>query len=149
MPWLTWQCSDRTDCLPGIQAWLQEAALPNTPAPLALDVAAYDWPESGFDAAFSANSLHIMAWGEVQHFFAGVGAVLTEHATLAVYGPFNYGGQFSSDSNRDFDASLRARDPRMGVRDFEAVNKLAEDQRLRLIEDVAMPANNRCLVWRR
>jgi hypothetical protein len=149
MPWLTWQCSDRTDCLPGIQAWLQEAALPNTPAPLALDVAAHDWPESGFDAAFSANSLHIMAWGEVQHFFAGVGAVLTEHATLAVYGPFNYGGQFSSDSNRDFDASLRARDPRMGVRDFEAVNKLAEDQRLRLIEDVAMPANNRCLVWRR
>ena len=149
MPWLQWQCSDRAANLPGIEAWLQHASLPNTPAPLVLDVAGCDWPAPGFDAAFTANSLHIMAWDEVQRFFAGVGAVLAESATLAVYGPFNYQGQFTSDSNRDFDASLRARDPRMGVRDFEAVNQLAEDQGLSLIEDVAMPANNRCLVWRR
>ncbi|NDK38906.1 DUF938 domain-containing protein [Pseudoxanthomonas gei] len=149
MPWLQWQTSDRPDYLPGIRAWLAHAALPNTPAPLELDVATGPWPRQRFDAAFTANSLHIMGWEEVQACFAGLGKVLAERATLVVYGPFNYGQAFTSASNRDFDASLRARDPRMGLRDFEAVDALARDIGLALVEDVAMPANNRCLVWRR
>ena len=66
-----------------------------------------------------------------------------------VYGPFNYNGDFTSDSNRAFDASLRARDPRMGIRDFEAVDALARGIGLESIDDIAMPANNRTLVWRR
>lgn len=102
-----------------------------------------------FDAAFSANTLHIMGWGEVEALFAGLDAVLTDDAVVAIYGPFNYGGNYSSDSNRDFDSWLKARDPRSGIRDFEAVDGLARAIGLRLIEDVAMPANNRCLVWRR
>ncbi len=102
-----------------------------------------------FDAVFSANTLHIMSWEEVQAFFRGLDVVLANSATLVIYGPFNYGGAFTSDSNREFDASLRARDPRMGIRDFEAVDTLARNIDLQLIEDVAMPANNRCLVWRR
>ena len=149
MPWLQWQCSDRRDYLPGIEAWRVEAGLPNTPAPLLLDVAVGPWPRRSFDAAFTANSLHIMAWVEVEAFFAGISCVLAEQATLVVYGPFNYGGEFTSDSNRDFDASLRTRDPRMGIRDFEAVDALAGRIGLVLVGDVAMPANNRCLVWRR
>ncbi len=102
-----------------------------------------------FDAAFSANSLHIMGWPEVEACFAGLGRALADDATLVVYGPFNTGGAFSSDSNRAFDASLRARDPRMGIRDFAAVDALARAIGLRLVDDVAMPANNRCLVWTR
>ena len=149
MPWLQWQCSDRPEYLPGIEAWREEAALPNTPAPLTLDVATGPWPGRGFDAVFTANSLHIMGWREVESFFAGIGGVLSEQATLVVYGPFNYGGGFTSDSNRAFDASLRARDAKMGIRDFEAVDALARGIGLDLVEDVAMPANNRCLVWRR
>jgi hypothetical protein len=69
--------------------------------------------------------------------------------TLAVYGPFNYDGNYSSDSNREFDAWLHARDPRMGIRDFEAVDALAQKNGLALVADIAMPANNRLLVWRR
>ena len=155
MPWLQWQCSDRAEHLPGIRAWLDEAALDNTPAPLALDVSDAAWPRaptaSGrFDAVFSANTLHIMGWADVEAFFRGVGRVLErERGVLAVYGPFNYSGAYTSDSNRDFDAWLRARDPRSGIRDFEAVDGLARATGLRLVEDATMPANNRCLVWQR
>jgi cyclopropane fatty-acyl-phospholipid synthase-like methyltransferase len=149
LPASIWQCSDRAPYLPGIRQWLDEAQLPNTPPPLELDVAVGPWPGAKFDAVFSANTLHIMGWEEVEAFFGGLEAVLAEPAMLAVYGPFNYNGRFTSDSNREFDASLRARDPRMGIRDFEAVDRLAAPIGLRLVEDAAMPANNRCLVWRR
>ena len=90
-----------------------------------------------------------MGWPEVQALFAALPTVLADEATVAVYGPFNRGGAYTSDSNRDFDASLRARDPRSGIRDFEAVNALADTVGLRLVTDVAMPANNAMLVWRR
>jgi hypothetical protein len=149
MPQLTWHCSDRAGMLPGISQWLDEGALPNTPPPLELDVAAGPWPCARFDAAFTANTLHIMGWTDVEATFAGLDAVLAADATLVVYGPFNYGGAFTSDSNAQFDAWLRARDPRSGLRDFEAVDALARGIGLRLVADVAMPANNRCLVWRR
>ena len=154
MPWLTWQCSDRAAYLPGIRQWLQEAALPNTPAPMELDVAVGMWPRVGegnirFDAAFSANTLHIMGWSQVEAFFTGLRTALADEATLVVYGPFNTGGAYTSHSNRDFDASLHARDPRMGIRDVEAVDTLARTIDLQLVDDIAMPANNRCLVWQR
>ena len=90
-----------------------------------------------------------MGWPEVQALFAELPAVLAAQAMLAVYGPFNYGSAFTSDSNRDFDASLRARDPRMGLRDFEAVDALARGIGFMLTDDIAMPANNRLLLWRR
>ena len=153
MPWMTWQCSDRAEHLPGIRAWLDEAALPNTPAPLEVDVDTGPWPHAAggerFDAIFSANTLHIMGWPSVERFFAGVDTVLAADGTLAVYGPFNHGGRFTSDSNREFDGWLRARDPASGIRDFEAVDALARGVGLVLQADVAMPANNRCVVWRR
>ncbi|HSM10469.1 MAG TPA: DUF938 domain-containing protein, partial [Lysobacter sp.] len=157
MPWLTWQCSDRPDYLPGIRQWLDEAGLANTPAPVELDVARGPWPtpalprqpDDRFDAAYSANTLHIMSWREVEAFFAGLDTALADDAKLAVYGPFNYGGAFTSDSNAAFDASLKARDPAMGIRDFEAVDALARAIGLQLVTDAPMPANNRLLVWHR
>lgn len=148
MPWLAWQASDRAEHLPGIVQWLDEAALANTPPPLELDVAGA-WPAVRFDAVFSANSLHIMGWTEVEAFFAGVGRVLEPGGLLAVYGPFNYGGDYTSQSNRDFDAWMKARDPRSGIRDAEAVDALAHAVGLVLLEDNELPANNRCRVWRR
>lgn len=148
MPWLTWQCSDVADNLPGIGMWLEEAGLPNTPTPIELDVRG-PWPAQRYDAVLSANSLHIMGWPEVEAMFVGLDTTLADDAALAVYGPFNYGGAYTSDSNREFDGWLRARDPRSAIRDFEAVDALARDIGLHLVADVAMPANNRTLVWRR
>lgn len=88
-----------------------------------------------------------MGWSEVEQFFALVGAVLEPDSMLIVYGPFNYGGRFTSESNAAFDAQLRADDPKRGIRDFEAVDALARGQGFALVADIAMPANNRCLVW--
>lgn len=150
LPHLHWQSSDRVDCLPGLTARIAQAALPNLPAPFELDVARRElWPAQRFDAAYSANTLHIMGWSEVERLFALLGEVLEPKSTLIVYGPFNYGGRFTSESNAAFDAQLRADDPKRGIRDFEAVDALARAQGFALSADIAMPANNRCLVWRR
>lgn len=148
MPWLTWQCADMADNLPGIRLWLDEAKLPNTPPPVELDVGGA-WPPRRFDAVFSANTLHIMGWPAVEDCFRGLDAVLAVDATLVVYGPFNDDGAYTSDSNRDFDGWLKARDPRSGIRDAKAVDALARAIGCRLLDDIAMPANNRCLIWRR
>ncbi|WP_257388539.1 class I SAM-dependent methyltransferase [Tahibacter caeni] len=149
MPWLRWQTSDRAENLPGIRAWLAEANLANTPAPLRLDVAQTPWPVSACDAVFSANTLHIMSWAEVEALFAGMGRVLAPGGVLAIYGPFNIDGRFTSDSNEAFDRALRAAAPHRGIRDARDVDALAARHGLHLIADHALPANNRCRVWRR
>ena len=148
LPHLLWQGSDRAGNLPGIRQWLAEAALPNTPEPLLLDVGG-DWPRRRFDAVFSANTLHIMAWPEVEALFAALPAVLADDATLVVYGPFHRDGRPTSTSNAAFDRSLRERAPHMGVRDLEAVDALAAEAGLALVEVRTMPAHNLCPVWRR
>lgn len=148
LPHLSWQTSERPENLSGIQAWLDEAALPNTPAPLPLDVN-QAWPTGRFDAIFSANTLHIMRWEEVERMFARLPEVMTADAKLIVYGAFNYGGRFISESNAAFDAWLKQSGSHQGIRDFAAVNALAARVGLRLVEDCTMPSNNRCLVWRR
>ncbi len=155
LPQLHWQASDHPDHLPGIAERLAAAALPNAPAPWALQAVLSPVPglgplpqaPLGFDAVFSANTLHIMSWAHVQALFAGLPAVMADDALLCIYGPFNYAGEFSSDSNRQFDAWLKARDPAAGIRDAEAVDALAATHGLRLVDDVAMPANNRLRLW--
>lgn len=148
LPDAIWQTSDLDENLPGIRLWLEEAALPNLPPPLLLDVTGV-WPDDRFDAVFTANSLHIMPWAAVERFFAGIHAVLEPAATLAVYGPFNYRGTYTSESNREFDHWLKVRSALSGIRDFEAVDALAMRIGLQLVKDHAMPANNRLIVWRR
>ena len=149
LPQVVWQCADRAPSLPGIRAWLDEAGLPNTPEPLTFDVNDLRWPAGPFDAVYSANTLHIMSWAEVERLFARLPEIVADDAKLAIYGPFNYGGRFTSDSNAAFDARLRAEAPHMGIRDFEAVDALVRAAGFTLLEDRAMPANNRCLVWTR
>ena len=145
---LRWQTSDVRANLPGICLWLADAALPNTPAPICLDVAG-DWPTSSYDAVYTANTLHIMGWTEVQTFFERVVSVLTPGGLVIAYGPFKYMGLHTSASNAAFDTSLRAADPQRGVREFELVDALARAAGLALVEDRSMPSNNRCVTWRR
>ena len=140
LPQLEWQASDRAENLPGI--------LPNTPPPIEFDVNGA-WPVQRYDAIFSANTLHIMSWAEDERLFAGLPDIMTADAKLIVYGAFNYGGRFTSESNAAFDAWLKARGAHQGLRDFEAVDALARAAGLRLVEDRPMPSNNRCLVWQR
>lgn len=149
LPHLVWQTSDLAHNLPDIQARLAAQAPANVIAPVALDVAMQRWPVSDIDGVFSANAVHIMSWTHVTHMFRGIGEILCDRATLCLYGPFKYGGEFTTPSNAKFDLWLKQRDPLSGVRDFEAVNALAQAQGLDLVADHAMPANNQLLVWRR
>ncbi|MEW6353412.1 MAG: DUF938 domain-containing protein [Pseudomonadota bacterium] len=144
---LVWQPSDLPECLDGIRLWLDEAGLANVRAPLALDVSGDAWPATAADGVFSANTAHIMPWSAVEKMFAGVGRVLKQGGYLCLYGPFNYNGAYTSDSNARFDAWLKARDPLSGIRHFEDLDALARAQDLRLVHDYAMPVNNRTLVW--
>lgn len=149
LPHLAWQTSDLAPQHEGIRAWVEEAALPNVLPPVELDVSRPRWPVANFDGVFTANSLHIMSWPHVERLFEGVARHLDAGGWLVVYGPFNYGDDFTSPGNRQFDAWLKARDPASGVRDFEAVDRLAAAIGLTLRADHPMPANNRTLVWQR
>jgi SAM-dependent methyltransferase len=148
LPHLKWHTSDLPGNHDGIRAWLEQAALPNVFPPVGLDFGrAETFPITRHDAVFSANTLHIASWAEVESLFANLPRVLAAKATLVFYGPFNVGGEFTSPSNAAFDAALRAEDPARGIRDVEAVQALAAAAGLTLVEDIAMPANNRCLVF--
>ncbi|WP_407715548.1 DUF938 domain-containing protein [Comamonas testosteroni] len=151
LPQLLWQTSDLADSHAGIRAWHAAQDAPNLRAPLEFDLATDAWPvtadSSGFDAVFTSNTCHIVAWPLVQRMFELVGSHLPVGGVFAVYGPFNYSGRFTSDSNRAFDAWLRQRDVRSGLRDFEAIVALAAEHGMELQLDKAMPANNRTLVF--
>ena len=105
------------------------------------------WPVDQADAVFSANTVHIMGWPAVQAMVAGVARLLESGGMFVLYGPFNYGGTYTSASNERFDQWLRERDPESGIRNFEDIVQVAEGHGLRLRADHAMPANNRTLVW--
>lgn len=149
MPHLIWQSSDRVDNHPGIKLWLQEADLINTPPPLELDVVQEPWPPIATDAIFSANTAHIMSWANVVRMLTVIADILPNQGLFILYGPFNYQGRYTSDSNARFDQWLQQRDPVSGIRDFEAINELAIRLGLTLEEDIEMPANNRIVYWRK
>lgn len=146
---LQWQTSDRPETVDTCLPWLEEAALANLHPPLSLDVAMTPWPLTSADAVFSANTSHIMAWPEVEAMFAGVAELLPGGGVFCLYGPFNYQGQFTSDSNRAFDHYLKAQTATMGLRDMDDLLALGQRVGLTLTDDIAMPANNRFLVWHR
>ena len=147
LPHLNWQTSELAEQQAGIHAWLAEAKLSNVLPPIVLDVNAPIWPDLKVDAIFNANTVHIVSWSAVAQMFAGIAQVLMDGGILCLYGPFNYDGAYTSESNAHFDSWLKNRDPRSGIRDFEAINQLAEAQGLQLLRDISMPTNNRLLAW--
>ena len=149
LPNLIWQPSDLAGNHASIDAWRIESGLDNVLPPLELDVTGTSWPVQNYDGVFSANTIHIMGWHAVENMFAGIGRLLPDGAHFCLYGPFNYGGKFTSTSNMRFDGWLKERDPESGVRDFEAVNTLALAAGMTLVADNEMPVNNRLLVWRK
>ena len=147
-PGLTWQPTDPDpSALASIAAWRDEAKLANLAAPIELDVTR-PWPVQHADAIVCINMVHIAPWEAALALFAGAGRVLAPGAVLFTYGPYRFGG-VTAPSNEAFDASLRSRDPRWGVRDVDELTRVAATEGLTLVETVAMPANNHSLVFRR
>lgn len=148
MPWLVWQPSELAEALPALRKRILHAELPNLRAPVPLDVTRRPWDLPSVDGVFSANTLHILHWSDIESMFAALPAATVPGTALAIYGPFRYGGAHTSASNESFDTYLRARDPGSGIRDFEEVDALARAAGFTLEADHAMPANNRTLIWR-
>lgn len=148
-PHLTWQPSDMAGRVAGLLERFALEGSDNILEPIALDVSEDPWSIESVNAVYSANCVHIMSWAHVEHLFRGVGQILKQDGLLCLYGPFRYGGAFTTESNARFDLSLKMSDPLSGIRDFEAVDVLAGQQGLTLQKDHAMPANNQLLVWQR
>lgn len=149
LPHLIWQTSELAINLKTVQARLDHERPQNVKDPIELDVSSQPWALASCDAIYSANTVHIMSWADVEHLFHGVGKTLQNNGFLCLYGPYKYNGNFTTPSNERFDQWLKQNDPVSGVRDFEEVNRLAQDQQLVLQNDFAMPANNQLLVWQR
>jgi len=148
-----WQPSEQRQHLPALQMRLQQAASSNVLSAIELDVAvASHWPlRERYDAVFAANVAHIMSWPQVQCMFAGIQRCLQADGKFLLYGPFHRDGKPTATGNAAFDAQLRsAENPHgshQGVRDDRAVIQLGIEHALQLVEDVAMPANNRILIF--
>ncbi|MDH3634825.1 MAG: class I SAM-dependent methyltransferase [Gammaproteobacteria bacterium] len=148
IPEIRWQTSELESSLPVIEAWIRDSKLENLPPPIELDVLG-KWPEAQYDVIYSANCLHIMGEAAVEKTVEGAAARLKPDGVFAVYGPFNYAGNYTSESNARFDAFLKSRDSASGIRDFEWIDEMASRVNLELVQDVDMPANNRCLIWKK
>jgi len=149
LPWLNWQTSDCQKNHDGINAWIADASLANVRRPLDLDVELVGDVPGEYDAVFSANTAHIMNFDAVKCMFEIVGSCLPAKGRFCLYGPFKLDGEFTSQSNKEFDESLKVRDPQMGIRELDTLYVLASDNQLTHARSYAMPANNMLVVWSR
>ncbi|GAA0734156.1 DUF938 domain-containing protein [Sphingomonas japonica] len=145
---IDWQPSDPEPAARmSIAAWC--AGMINVAPPLDLDAASPDWPIARADAALCVNMVHISPWEACEGLMRGSGRVLGPDAPLILYGPFTRSGVPTAASNLAFDASLKSRDRRWGLRSVEAVSAAALAHGLALDQLIEMPANNLMLVYRR
>ncbi len=146
---LQWQPTDRAENLTAISQRIAEADTNNVLAPLEVDVASDVMPGKQYDLAYSANTAHIMSMAEVKAMFTLVSSGIHSGGCFALYGPFSYGGEHTSDGNRNFHHMLQQQAPHMGIRDKAELDAIAFDAGLDFTDDIAMPANNRILIWQR
>ncbi|MEH6447525.1 MAG: DUF938 domain-containing protein [Oleispira sp.] len=149
LPHIKWQTSDLPQHHEGMLKWIEDAALDNVLPPLVLDV---DQPWPDFSVAtishvFTANTVHYIAWESVVNMFTKVSALLPEKGLFVIYGPVNVAGQYTSAGNAGLDEWLKTCvNPLAGIKDIADIEQLARYQGLALIDNLAMPANNRLLV---
>jgi len=145
-----WQPSDVRFYLDGLTHNLTSSSLNNCLTPIELDVSnEQQWPSTTYDIIFTANTLHIMSFEHVQALFKHINKVCKTGTKVVIYGPFKYQGQFTSESNENFELWLKYRDIHSGIRDFEQINELAQSAGLTLVNDIAMPASNHLLVFQK
>jgi SAM-dependent methyltransferase len=148
-PHMIWVTSDLKENHPGINMWLDESGAPNIIGPGIFKVGENEFPNGEFDVVFTSNTFHIMHWSECVLLMEMLGKNLHEGSKFLVYGPFNYNKKFTSPSNEEFDKSLKAKDPMMGIRNVEDVIQGMMKNGFTLSKDHEMPANNRLLVFQK
>ena len=146
---ITWQPTERPEGMPDLTKNLSDYGSSNILKPLMLDLSSERWPNVDTNCVYSANVMHIVKENLGENLIRRVGDNLVEGGLLILYGPYKYGGDFTTQSNADFDAWLKERNPHSGIRDFEWVNDLADQHGLSLQADLSMPANNQILIFHR
>lgn len=149
MPHLYWQPSDLVEQHAGMKMWLDEVEHNRIYPPLDIDVDNGPWPVNHIDYVFSANTTHIISSSQLENMLKYIGHCLKPDGLFLQYGPFNYNGNYTSDSNARFDAWLKQRDPDSGIKHFETLQEKAGEFGMEIFKDIEMPANNRILVWQK
>ena len=155
LPRVIWQTTDQEHNLLNLTERVSRADLANLLLPFRLDVNDHSWlcetdaKVCLYDAVFTANTLHIMDVDSVENFFRGLPLNAKTKAQLIIYGPFRYNGRFTSESNAEFDQSLRSRGVGSAIREIEWIESLAAQGGFVLKADLEMPANNQCLLFER
>lgn len=147
LPHLSWQLSDLEAEHEGMKMWLAEVEHNRIKAPLIFDVDMPSLDIAKTDYVFTANTTHIMSQSQAEKMFRHIGDYLKTAGLFVQYGPFNYNGKYTSESNANFDVWLKQRNPHSCIKHFESMQEHAEMNELRLLKDIEMPANNRILVW--
>lgn len=149
-PDLVFQPSDPDDSARGsIDSWTKALDLPNIRPALMLDCLSPEWPIQSADAVICINMVHISPWEATHGLMRGAEQILPAQGLLYLYGPFRVGGGHTAPSNQSFDEGLRQRNPAWGVRDLEAVERVASDYGFGALIVEQMPANNLSLIFRR
>ena len=148
-PSVQWVTSEVKANLKDLTSELKAAKIKNVHGPERLVVGKDDFPKGKFDYAYTANTLHIMSWKECKGFFKLLGKRLREGSMVFIYGPFNYDGKFTSESNEKFNQWLKDKNESSGIRNFEDVKSNMEKAGFQIVNDHEMPANNRLLVFER
>ena len=146
---VVWTTSDVLANLPAIKETLAKAKIENIKGPFSYEVGKDNFPKTPFDIVFTANTFHIMSWKQCKTLMKELGTKLREGSQVIIYGPFNYNGTFTSESNANFNNWLKERNPESGIRSFEDVNANMIKNGFALYKDYEMPANNRTLVYTR
>ncbi|QDP20180.1 DUF938 domain-containing protein [Sphingomonas xanthus] len=149
-PALDWQPSDPDPAaLASAAAWAKEEGPSNLRPPVPLDVCDPHWPVSEASALLCVNMVHISPWDSAVGLVEGAARILAKGAPLILYGPWLEAGVEAAPSNLAFDASLKARNPRWGLRLVEDFAALAARHGFTLDERLAMPSNNLMLRFTR
>ena len=148
LPAIHWQPTDPDAThLEAIATRIHEAQLTNVSPPVALDVREPRWPVAEtYDAILCINMVHISPWPATHALCRGAARHLPTRGLLVLYGPYLENGT-ATQSNLDFDASLRRRDTEWGLRELDEVTRVAAEHGLQRQQIVRMPANNLTLVF--
>ena len=147
LPDLAWQPSDLAEALPSIEAWREESGAPNLNPPMVIDLLGNNDPPSRVDAIVCINTAHIVAWTGVERLFSIAANILEPKGVLYFYGPYRYPDHALEPSNVAFDRWLKEQNSVSGIRDYAAVESLAESNGFILGGDRSMPSNNRSIWW--
>ena len=149
LPHLSWLPSDLADQHEGMQMWLNEVQHNRINPPLEIDVDKGPWPVTNVDYVYTANTTHIISTSQAENMLKYASSCLKPGGLFVQYGPFNYNGAYTSESNARFDIWLKQRNPDSCIKHFETMQEVANAHGMTIFKDIEMPANNRILVWQK